>query len=652
MKAALRGYQDGSLRYLQPDWHQCTVYESPSNSLFEVIVRDVPAEITDKEWYDCIMHYGNIRALQRIPEQHSGLVDMFIAMEDQRSHNVIKALLITLGKYNATLSDIFYGTFVPPAAFSAGDSTGLKESPSSGKLSSLRALRDFRSAATGITPILSPSETATRLRTKEEPFQAVLKRHDGLPNIRTKTIEFPRVPVTLLTRTRANQAFLPYNLLHHPEEKKSPVRKETRKDPSDKWFSCGEECVSESPKPMPVQQPMFQYFRAHREPENECSFLTDAKVMPRCESTVLNASPGRGRSGSAVSRKDSCIMEESHSPHQPQSPNRWNLQPVHSSPIRRGSQRLRHRENRKDYKRRKRRESTLADSFSNGSSQSNSKSPQAMYSALGNRQLPRSHPEDHHGLHPEPYSKIKEHYRRYGSDPTSLKQFMQSRNMEPLRDPSLPQARKLANSLSSTVDASQPAEDQYMPSGNHEDANKLPQAPASLMGVPFPCDQAPLRDYYNTAKMEGRVVTLRFSESKTSGLPAVPLKDNELTPEERIEEKLLIAKWQRAHRIFQLRKSKLVREKSPCRRSVSPLYRSKPLSSSTLVTRRAYVEISDKLSNASLRSNGGPRRLHVESHKPFSRLSSLFSQSSDHCTSSSVNDDRQSACRVSVMQNT
>lgn len=173
------------------------------------------------------------------------------------------------------------------------------------------------------------------------------KRHDGLPNIRTKTLEFPRVPVTLLTRTRANQAFLPYNLLHHPEEKKSPVREETRKDPSDIWFSCGEECVSESPKPMPVQQPMFQHFKAHREPENECSFLTDAKVMPRCESTVLNASPGRGRPGSAVSRKDSCIMEESHSPHQPQSANRWNLQPVHSSPIRRGSQRLRHRENRK-----------------------------------------------------------------------------------------------------------------------------------------------------------------------------------------------------------------------------------------------------------------------------------------------------------------
>ena len=47
MKAALRGYEDGSLRYLQPDWHQCTVYESPSNSLFEVIVRDIPAEITD-----------------------------------------------------------------------------------------------------------------------------------------------------------------------------------------------------------------------------------------------------------------------------------------------------------------------------------------------------------------------------------------------------------------------------------------------------------------------------------------------------------------------------------------------------------------------------------------------------------------------------
>ena len=47
MKAALRGYQDGSLRYLQPEWLQCNVCECPSNSHFEVIVRDVPADISD-----------------------------------------------------------------------------------------------------------------------------------------------------------------------------------------------------------------------------------------------------------------------------------------------------------------------------------------------------------------------------------------------------------------------------------------------------------------------------------------------------------------------------------------------------------------------------------------------------------------------------
>ena len=281
-------------------------------------------------------------------------------MEDQRSHDVIKALLITLSKYNATLSDIFYGTFVPPAAFSAGDSAGLKAPSSSNgnKFSSLRALRDFRSVSSCLLPsAIKCSDAPSRSYTG---LQQPRSKDDVLKRMNKSTVDFPRgVPVTLLTRARANPAFLPFTLFPTTDDsKKAPsVAEETRKDPSDIWFSCGEECVSESPQPPPSLTVL--HVKAAPERDNECSFLTDAKVMPRCESTVLNVSPARlgrlnaglrsGSAGSSRKQQEGFLVEEAHShTHTPQqSPNRWTLPPIHCSPIRRSSQRLRLRENRK-----------------------------------------------------------------------------------------------------------------------------------------------------------------------------------------------------------------------------------------------------------------------------------------------------------------
>ncbi|OQV17128.1 hypothetical protein BV898_08709 [Hypsibius exemplaris] len=544
MKAALRGYRDGSLRYLQPEWLQCTVYESPSNSLFEVIVRDVPAEITDKEWCECISKYGAVRAVHRIPKVPHGVCDMFIAMEDQRSHNVIKALLATLAKYQATLSDIFYGTFVPPASFCA-------TFEASSKASTVISLRDQALPPAPLPPLLAnPSQMALVRRISAEGAANYRRGSDFQSSSSSSLTRQPAIPdpcmfrsITILTRrkssispattTKAASTQVTSNgddFLKEEEPEQIQADVAPKKNPSDVWFSCGEEIpdaevVSVAPTAGPPLKPDGALLKGPK-----VSFAETVVVVPSRDSLLSSSDDDFAAVPDGI---EAVISSEATAVHQgtpllntSPPPVLYKLQPCLNRDIRRDS-------------RRKKRTAELRQDRCPPLLPPKS-TPQKLTMAF----LPPTIKSTRESW------KSKARLRRQCSDPASLKQYaaLHQGGASFLELPGyFHRFRK------------RPTSPDVKESKGKNGANSKPgskNGPLSLMGVPFPCDQAPLRTHYNAAKVEGRVVTIRFSEARVDTAAMTALNDhNSLTYREQLEENDMIEKWLRAYQLFQKRKS-------------------------------------------------------------------------------------------------
>ena len=187
--------------------------------------------------------------------------ERFFALEDLQSHNVVKALLATLAKYRASLSDIFYGTFVPPASFrlsvnaaanplksSSNSSTSLRELRGDYALNTAACRSSLRpptfmpvSAAQGpLCRTQISSERPGIFHPRNDKNHSSEQHHSYTPHLDDSSFK----PVTLLTRksSPSPKAHRATQRSSFPMEEVSASQSHVpRKDPSEMWFDCGEE---------------------------------------------------------------------------------------------------------------------------------------------------------------------------------------------------------------------------------------------------------------------------------------------------------------------------------------------------------------------------------------------------------------------------
>ncbi|XP_055340136.1 uncharacterized protein LOC129589404 [Paramacrobiotus metropolitanus] len=264
MTAAVKDFRESDLSNFVPEWADATVEEFCSNSHFEHIVREIPSEICDKDWWDCFRNYTAVRAVAHLPEVRAGLCDLFIALENQTAENTFTALLTTTLKYGSNLLDILHGTFIPPASLRARSkipSAPKTSKPDTGYLSRLRKLRDYRfeeeTNAEVFDNYVAPcTQPLAGIKFRSPP------REGFPPNVRMQGIinlNFTSVSRESVLGTSSNTSPIRSGdfdkqavaQVSSSDDHDAAVNQKTaennppkeRKDPSDIWFTCGDSTV-------------------------------------------------------------------------------------------------------------------------------------------------------------------------------------------------------------------------------------------------------------------------------------------------------------------------------------------------------------------------------------------------------------------------